>query len=60
MATLKDRCVFFAEADQTTFNTQTNGDKVYFKGMHLNADNAAALAYFIQSGKKLKIIVKEN
>lgn len=60
MATIKDKCVFFAEADQCTFLTKTNGDKVRFdKGIHVRKDDAAAFAYMIQNGKKLKIIVKE-
>ena len=60
MATIKEKCVFFAEADQCVFVTETNGDKVRFgKGVHVRQDDAAALAYMIQSGKKLKIIIKE-
>ena len=60
MATIKERCVFFAEADQCTFLTKTNGDKVMFsKGLHVRQDDAAALAYMIQSGKRLKVIIKE-
>lgn len=60
MATLKTKCVFFAEADQCAFFTRTNGDKIRFgKGIHVRKDDAAALAYMIQSGKKLKIIIKE-
>ncbi len=60
MATIKDRCVFFAKVDQCTFLTKTNGDKIRFgKGLHVRQADAAALAYLIQSGKKLKIIIKE-
>lgn len=60
MATIKEKCVFFAEADQCSFFTETNGDKVRFgKGVHVRQDDAAALAYMIQSGKKLKIVIKE-
>ena len=60
MATIKDKCVFFAEADQCVFLTKTNGDKIRFgKGLHVRQDDAAALAYLIQSGKKLRIVIKE-
>ncbi len=60
MATIKEKCVFFAEADQCMFLTKTNGDKVKFdKGLHVRQDDAAALAYLIQSGKKLRIVIKE-
>lgn len=60
MATIKDKCVFFAKADQCTFVTTTNGDKVRFdKGIHIRKDDAAAFAYMIQAGNELKIIIKE-
>ena len=60
MATVKDRCVFFAEVDQCEFLTKTNGDKVNFgKGLHIRQDDATALTYLIQSGKRLKVIVRE-
>ncbi len=61
MATIKDRCVFFAEVDQCKFLTKTNGDKVMFGGdLHIRQDDAAALAYLIQSGKRLRIVIKET
>lgn len=60
MATIKDRCVFFAGVDQCKFLTKTNGDKVMFgKNLHIKQADAAALTYLIQSGKKLKIVIKE-
>ena len=60
MATIKDKCVFFAEEDQCTFLTKTNGDKVQFgKGLHIRQADAAALAYLIQSGKRLRVVIKE-
>ena len=60
MATVKNRCVFFVEVDQCEFLTKTNGDKVRFgKGLHIRQDDATALAYLIQSGKRLKVIVRE-
>ncbi len=60
MATVKDRCVFKVEVDQCIFRTQTNGDKVSFgKGLHIDQANATALTYLIQSGKQLKVVVRE-
>lgn len=60
MATLKEKCVFRAKADQCTFFTRTNGDRVSFgKGIHIDKDDAAALAYMIQNGKRLKVVIKE-
>lgn len=60
MATVKEKCVFFVEVDQCTFLTKTNGDKVTFgKGLHIRQDDATALTYLIQSGKKLRVVVRE-
>lgn len=60
MATIKEKCVFRAKADQCTFQTKTNGDKIWFGGgIHIKDDDAAALAYMIQQGKELKIVIKE-
>jgi len=60
MAEIKDKCVFFAKADQCKFITRTNGDRIHFSnGVHVGQDDSAALAYLIQSGKQLKITIKE-
>ena len=60
MATIKERCVFFAEVDQCAFLTKTNGDKINFsRGLHVRQADAAALAFLIQSGKRLKIVIRE-
>lgn len=60
MATVKDRCVFFVEIDQCTFITKTNGDKVNFgKGLKVRQEDATALTYLIQSGKRLRVVIKE-
>ena len=60
MATIKERCVFFVEVDQCKFTTETNGDKVNFgKGLHIRQADATALTYLIQSGKKLRVVVRE-
>lgn len=59
MATIQDKCMFKVKPDQIIFTTRTNGDRVSCKGMHINKDNAAALSYFIQAGKNLKVVIKE-
>ena len=46
--------------DSVTFNTKTNGDTIRISGVHLDADNAAALAYLVNAGVALKIEIKEN
>lgn len=47
MAQIPDTCEFEAGADQVRFTTQTNGDTILIKGLHLNKDQAASLAYLI-------------
>jgi len=52
-------CEFTAEKDQIKFTTQTNGDRVDIKMVHLDSDAAANLAQMINSGNQLKIEIKE-
>lgn len=59
MAELKDKCTFIVKQDQLTLTTQTNGDRIYCKGMHLEPEEAATLAHLIQCGNDLKIVIKE-
>jgi len=60
MAEIKDKCVFIVKADQCQFRTRTNGDHITFrKGFHVDAENSAALAFLIQTGNELKVVIKE-
>ena len=60
MPEIPDKCEFEAGADQIRLTTQTNGDQIHFKGIHLGAEAAATLAHLINStNNHLKIEIKE-
>jgi hypothetical protein len=60
MATIPDTCEFQAGVDQVRLTTQTNGDQIAIKNVHLGKANAAALAYLInKTDNHLKIEIKE-
>ncbi|KKM82910.1 hypothetical protein LCGC14_1314670 [marine sediment metagenome] len=60
MPEIEDECIFIVQADQTTLSTKTNGDSIQIAGLHLNRQQAAALAYIINSPGDLKINIKVN
>ena len=60
MPEIPDKCEFETGADQVRLTTQTNGDSILIKGIHLGEDNSAALAYLInKTSNHLKIEIKE-
>ena len=52
------KCEFEARADQCYFRTKTNGDRVSFDKVHIDADNASDLAWLIASGETLIVRIK--
>jgi len=61
MAEIPDTAEFvITTEDSVQFNTRTNGDVIRISGVHLSADNAAALAYLINAGVALKVEIKQN
>jgi len=60
MVEIPNICEFEVGADQIRMTTQTNGDRIFIKGVHLGEDNAAALAYLInKTNNRLRIEIKE-
>ena len=60
MPTIPDSCEFEVGADQVRLNTQTNGDSIELRALHLNENQSAALAYLInKTTNHLKIEIKE-
>ena len=60
MVTIPDECEFLVGADQIRLTTQTNGDQIHFKGIHLGEGAAATLAYLInKTNNHLKVEIKE-
>ena len=54
------KCEFEVGVDQVRLTTQTNGDVIFIKGIHLGENNAAALSYLINKvSNNLKIEIKE-
>lgn len=60
MPEIPEKCTFEVGADQIRLTTQTNGDQISIRGVHLGSEAAAALAYMINKNKyHLKIVIKE-
>jgi len=60
MVEIPNICEFEVGADQLQFTTQTNGDKIRFRGIHLSELEAAALAIMINKpDNRLRIEIKE-
>ena len=60
MPKIPDKCEFETGADQIRLTTQTNGDVIFIKGIHLGEESTAALAYLInKTSNHLKIEIKE-
>ena len=61
MPNIPDKCEFLVGADQIRLTTQTNGDQIHIKGIHLGEGAAAALAYLInKTNNHLKVEIKES
>ena len=62
MAEVNEICVFETKTDQVQFNTQTNGDTIRIKGLHLTQDQATSLAWLVNADNaailKFRIKVK--
>jgi hypothetical protein len=60
MPTIPEICEFEVGADQIRLTTQTNGDVILIKGVHLGIEPAAALAFLInKTTNHLKVKIKE-
>lgn len=57
---IPDTCEFEVTADQLKLTTQTNGDQINIRGIHLDGPNSAALAFMINTtSNHLKVEIKE-
>jgi hypothetical protein len=58
--TIPEICEFEVGADQIRLSTQTNGDTIFIKGVHLGKESASTLAYLINNTTNhLKVKIKE-
>ncbi len=59
MPTIPEKCEFEIGIDQIRLQTQTNGDTIFIKGIHLGDQSSAALAYLINHPDgKMKVVIK--
>ncbi len=59
MPEIPETCEFEVGADQIRLTTQTNGDNIVIRSVHLGHNAAAALAYLInKTDNHLKIEIK--
>lgn len=59
MPEIDSEVIFEVGEDGVKFTTQTNGDIIVITGIHLTKNQAASLAYLVNSRKKLSFEVKE-
>lgn len=60
MPEIPDTCQFEIGADQVRLSTQTNGDSIELRALHLDKDQAASLAYLINNvNNHLSVEIKE-
>lgn len=58
--TIPDECAFEVGADKIRLTTQTNGDAILIRGIHLGSEAAATLAHLINNTENhLEIKIKE-
>jgi len=60
MPEINNHCEFIVIADKVELTTQTNGDRIVILGINLDANQAAALAYLVNSHSALKIEIKRE
>ena len=57
--TISGECEFEAETSKIYLQTNLNGDTITIAGIHLNADNAASLAWLLQDVDNVLIEIKK-
>jgi len=61
MSEIDNDCTFDIGPDQIEFHTKTNGDLILIRGFHLEPNQAATLAYFVNSPNiTIEIQIKEK
>ena len=59
MEQISGKCEFEANADKVFLQTNLNGDTITIAGVHLDANNAASLAWLLQAEENIKIEIKK-
>ena len=55
---IDESCTFTTKADQVKFFTQTNGDKLSLKGLVMNRQQAAGMAWLVNHTGELEFEIK--
>lgn len=55
MIEIEEECIFYTRADQVKFHTQTNGDSLYIKGVHLTQGQATSLAWLVNADNNAQL-----
>ncbi|HUX35484.1 MAG TPA: hypothetical protein VMV71_00445 [Candidatus Paceibacterota bacterium] len=59
MPEIEDELKFSVGADKVRFVTRTNGDELLIRGIDLTQEQAATLAYLVNSEKDIEFEVRE-
>jgi len=59
MEQISGKCEFEANTDKVFLQTNLNGDTITIAGVHLDANNAASLAWLLQAEENIKIEIKK-
>ncbi len=60
MPEIEDEVMFILGADQLKFTTATNGDTLVVSGINLTREQAASVAYLVNSQQELQVEIKLN
>ncbi len=55
MAEIEEEVTFHTRTDQVKFITQTNGDKINIKGIHLTQNQATSLAWLVNADGNVEL-----
>ena len=58
MPEIEDEAIFHIEIDGAKLTTKTNGDILMFNDFHLSREQAATIAWLVNSNQKIEIQMK--
>ena len=58
MPEIEDEVTFYIETDGAKLTTKTNGDILIFNDFHLTCEQAATLAWLVNSNQKISVQMK--
>ncbi len=58
MPEIKDEAMFYIEIDGAKLTTKTNGDILIFNDFHLSREQAATVAWLVNSNRMIEVQMK--